>query len=355
MKMFYGVLILFCAACGSPDNQSNTALNTVLTFQDNRTAPDSLYPFLRNQDPFLSMRTVAALGQLQDTNAIDSLIFFAIQSTPDMSQKAIFALGQIGMVSSGISAQERIEKALLDLLDKTKNTSLRPAILEALGKTGFDRSFDAIERTLLDTSVSISKESALACARMAIRDLRNEKTYPGLIQNLQHPNAAIRWASVYALMRIHDKRTAMAILPSVKDGDSRVRMDAARSLGLMKLGPKDPDYKEIVQALIVSVFNDADWKVRVNAVTALGNFKFKLDDLKKIYFLVAFEGKKDSNLHVRISAIRAMAKSYDSDVKDVGGFLVDFTDRFLKNAESQEIGEILIALAKMLNEKILSD
>ncbi|MBL7995879.1 HEAT repeat domain-containing protein [bacterium] len=355
MKIFYAVIIFACAACSSPDNKSNTALEKVLMFQDNRTSPDSLYPFLRHPDPFLNMRAVAAMGQLQDTNAIDSLIFFARHSSPEMSQKAVFSLGQIGMISPGVSAQIRIETALQELYNNPKSTSIKTSVLEALGKTGSGRSFDLIMAALNDTSVSISKESALACARMAIRNLRNEKTYPGLIQNLQHLNTSIRWASVYALMRIHDKKTAPAILPSLKDSDDRVRMDAARALGLMKLESKDPDYKEIVQALIVSVFNDADWKVRVNAVNALGNFKFKLDDLKKIYFLAAFEGKKDSSFHVRISAIRAMAKSFNNDVKDIRSFLGDFTGRFLKNAEPQEKGEILIALSQMVNEKILSD
>ncbi|KAB2878952.1 hypothetical protein F9K33_11340 [bacterium] len=355
MKTLYAVLILLCAACATQDKKSNTELEKILTFLDNRTSPDSLYPFLRHPDPFLNIRTVAAMGQLQDTNAIDSLIFFARHLLPEISPKSVFALGQIGMVSPGVSAQLKIETALQELFDNTKSTSIKTSILEALGKTGSDRSFDLIEQTLNDTSVSVSKESALACARMAIRNLRNEKTYPGLIQNLQHPNATVRWVNMYALMRIHDKKTASAILSSLKDNDDRVRMETVRALGLMKLEPKDLKYKEIVQELIVSVFNDADWKVRVNAVNALSNFKFKLDDLKKIYFLVAFEGKKDSNLHVRISAIRAMAKSYDSDVKDVGGFLKQFTGRFLQNSERQEKGEILIALATMLNEKILSD
>lgn len=355
MKTFYALLVVLYTACSAPENKANQALEKVLTFQDNRTPVDSMYQFLRHADQLITMRTITALGQMQDTNAIDSLIFFTRQSSPEMTQKAIFALGQIGMVSAGISAQLRIETALIELFDQTKSTLLRSTILEALGKTGSERTFDLIQQTFNDTSVSVNKEAALACARLAIRNLRSNKTYPGLIQNLKNRNTDVRWTSVYALMRIHDKKTAPRILSSLKDKDERVRMDAARALGLMKIETTDSVCQETVQALIVSAFNDTEWKVRVNAVNALSNFKFKLDALKKAYFLIAFEGKKDPNLHVRISAIRAMAKSYENDVRDVTGFLKDFNDQFLPDAETQEKGEILITLSQMFNEKILSD
>lgn len=355
MKTFYALWIVCVASCASPQNKSNTALEKVLTFQDNRTAADSLYQFLRNPDPFLRSRAVVALGQMQDTLAIDSLIVYAGSSYPDVPQKCIFALGQIGFASTGLSEQVHIETALLELFEKTKQSSVRSAILEALGKTGSTRSFELIQRELNDTLISLRKEAAWACARLAIRNIRSDSTEPGLIQNLKHSNADVRWASAHALMRINDKKTAPGILPSLKDDDYRVRMDAARALGSMKLESKDPDYKEIIQALVVSAFNDRDWKVRVNAVNALGNFKFNHDDLKKIYFLIAFEGKKDPNIHVRLSAVRSMAKSYQADIKDAGAFMQDFTNRFLNNAEPQEKVEILISLAQMFKDKILSD
>ena len=355
MKSFYVLLILFCTACASPDTNRTIALEKLMTFLDNRASVDSLYPFLRNEDFFIVTRSIGALGQMQDTNAIDTLVFFAKNSSSEIAEKAVFALGQTGMVSAGMSAQLKIETALLELFRFTGIRPLKPFIIEALGKTGSERSFELLRHTLNDTSTSVSKESSLACARLALRNLMGQKTYPELIQNLQHPNPEVRWSGMYALMRIHDKKTAVSIVPFLKDSDERVRMDAARALGQMKLEPGDTNYKKTIQALIVTAFNDADWKVRVNAVNALGNYKFKLDDLKKIYFLIAFEGKKDTSLHVRISAIRSMARSYRNDVNDVAGFLNDFTGRFLQNGERQEKGEILMALAQMFNDKLLAD
>lgn len=356
MKTFFSLLIMCFAACTTPpQDKPNKALEKILTFQDSRTSADSLYIFLRNPDPLLISRAVVALGQMQDTIAIDTLISLAGTSFTDVSQKCIFALGQIGFGTASLSSQLRIEAALLELFEKTKEPSVRSTILEALGKTGSKRSFYLILKAMGDTLSLMRKEAAWACARLAIRNIRRDQPDPGLIQNLKHPDSDVRWASAHALMRIHDKKTAPDILPALKDDDDRVRMDAARALGLMKLEANDPDYKEIIQALVVSAFNDRDWKVRVNAVNALGNFKFYQDDLKKIYFLIAFEGKKDSNIHVRVSAIRSMVKSYREDIKDADPFLQDFADRFLNNAEPQEKAEILIALAQMFKKKILSN
>ena len=355
MRTFYTLLFLCFAACTSRQDQSNTTLEKILTYQDNRTAADSLYAFLKHPDPILASRAVVALGQMQDTMAIDRLIDLAATSPSDISQKCVFALGQIGFGSAGSSAQLRIENALLEFFEKTNDPSIRSTVLESLGKTGSARSFERIRKTLNDSLTVLRKEAAWACARLAIRDIRSDSVGRELIQNLKDPNADVRWACVYALMRIRDKNNAPALLPSLNDEDYRVRMDAARALGLMKTETKDPDYKEIVQALVVSAFNDRDWRVRVNAVNALGNFKFNQDDMKKIYFLIAFEGKKDPVLHVRISAIRSMAKSYENDVKESEAFLRIFTERFLKNAEPQEKAEIFVALSQMFKEKFLSD
>lgn len=356
MKRIYAVIIMVClTACARPDQSSNTILEKIMTYQDNRASADSLYPFLRHSNPFLSMRAIIALGQLQDTSAIDTLMLFAMMPKTETSQKALFALGQIGWSSFSIAAQTKIEAFLLSLCDQTTNHFLKPFIIEALGKTGSARSLDLLANALHDTLINVRKEASLACARLGIKNITSEKTYPGLILNLNHDHADLRWISLYALMRIHDKKTAASILPSLKDRHDYVRMDAARALGLMKLEPRDPDYKEVVQALVVCAFNDSDWKVRVNAINALANFKFKHDDLKKIYFLIAFEGKKDPNPHVRISAIRAMAKSYDKDIKDINIFFTDFTGRFLQHAEPLEKGEMIVALAQMFQDKILID
>ena len=355
MKTLFSALLLLAVACASPSNKSNALIEKILIYQDSRVEADSLYPLLYHPDAKIVSRAIVALGQMQDTAAVDSLFRFAESSNRDWSKGAVFALGQTGSVSGSVTARARIETGLLNLFSFASDITIKARILEALGKTCSAASFDLIQKNLNDTSDALCKEAAFAAARMAIREIRSDAFYPALMKNLNHRDAEVRWASVYAIMRIHDKSFAAALLPSLKDENEQVRMDAARALGLMKLTDKDPDYKEIAQALMLTAFNDTEWKVRVNAVTALGNFKFNKDDLKKIYFLIAFEGKKDANIHVRIAAIRSMSKSFNHDIANTDVFLTDFSVRFLPNSETQEKGEILIALCQMFEGKIFKE
>ncbi len=355
MKTLYTVFLLIWAACASPKNQGDFTLQKILTFQDNRTSVDSLYRFLRFSDANVVSRTIMALGQMQDTLAIDTLFRFAFGSDTIHTAKSVFALGQIGYASGSEACRKNIETKLIGLFDLSMNLNVKAKILEALGKTGSAESFELLEKTLHDSTDGIVRESAFACARLAIRDIRSSKVHHGLLNNLDHSNADVRWACTYAIMRIHDKSMGPKLLAHLKDPDEKVRMDAARALGLMDWKEKDSDLKEVVQALVVAAFNDADWRVRVNAVNALSNFKFDQDNLKKIYFLIAFEGKKDPDFHVRISAIRAMSKSFKQDVSEASGFLKEFSQRFLPNAEPQEKGEIVIALCQMFGQRILQE
>jgi cyclophilin family peptidyl-prolyl cis-trans isomerase len=131
-------------------------------------------------------------------------------------------------------------------------------------------------------------------------------------------------------------------------------MNAARGLGSLKLDPKkDTITTTVINALLETASNDTSWMVRVNAVTSLGQFKFKIDDLKKVYFLIAFEGKKDPNEHVRLSAIRAMATSYSRDVKLKDELIHLILDQFITAATWREKTAVLGSLTAMFGKTVI--
>jgi len=347
----FAFLIGVCTSCQIPISQSDAQFQKILFYQDNRALPDSLYPFLRNPDNVIESRAIQALGQMQDTLAIDSLIPLTGNLSLDIRRESIFALGQIGFASGSLTAQRKIESVLIPRYTAESDSKTKTKILEALGKCGSTQSFELIQNALKDSSDKIPGEAAMAIARMAIRKIKSESLDSVLIPLLKNQNPDVRWRAVYALMRGGNARWADDIIPLLNDPDELVRMDAARALGNPKLDSAK-NRSDIVNALLGTALSDSVWRVRVNAVNALGNFKFKSDDLQKAYFLVAFEGKKDRDVHVRISAIRSMALSYKGDAK-MAEFVRPFAEKFIEQADWHEQAEILIALAKMFDKDLM--
>ncbi len=244
-------------------------------------------------------------------------------------------------------------RILVERFESETSVKHRAAILDALGKAGDGECFPLITRCLADPEERVVGAAALAASRLALRGFTGDTLNAALTHALTHSSTDIRWKAVCAFMRIRDPRYAVNVLPLLNDADERVRMDAARALGAMSLkASEEPRLKDIQNALIERATSDTSWQVRVNAVAALGTFPFILDDLKKIYFLIAFEGLRDRSEHVRITAIRSMARSYAGDVKDWPSFLNPFSERFLPQAFPTERVEILQTLITMGGERV---
>ncbi|NUM81988.1 peptidylprolyl isomerase, partial [bacterium] len=203
-------------------------------------------------------------------------------------------------------------------------------------------------------SSAIVNEAAKAYGIMAYGKFKNSQLDSEITHLLINSDPEIRWRAAYALMRSGNPRFANEMLLSLKDDDYRVRMDAARALGAMGLDKTDKSLRShVVNALLEIGSNDPDWRVRVNAMAALGNFKFLVDDLKKIYFLTAFEGKKDKDIHVRLTAIKSMAASYQNDVKNVRAFLAPFAEKHWPAMDWHEKAEFMISLTQMFGETLI--
>lgn len=60
-----------------------------------------------------------------------------------------------------------------------------------------------------------------------------EQTIPAVLDGLRHDNPKVRSSCAWVLGRIHDRRTIPNLQSAMKDGETGVRLEAARSLVLM--------------------------------------------------------------------------------------------------------------------------
>ena len=347
------LVLLFVVGCSAPPADFNKKLERIMTLENSRCAPDSLYKFLRESHDALVVRTLRALGQLRDTMAVDTLIERLEDPRVPIVEETAFALGQIGFFSDSGTVQPQIENALLAAGSKTSNPLIHRAISEALGRTGSLRSVEWIGAELKQARADLNVAAAYAVARLAMRKFTSPTLNLDLMPLISSGDLSVRRACVYAATRVHYREHFPHLLPLLKDKDEQVRMDAARALGSMGFSKKDMIYPQLIDGLVESAFNDPDWRVRVNALNALSSFQFPLDDLKKIYFLIAFEGHRDKNTHVRVAAIRALPQSYAGDIKDIGAFLNEFTTKFIPASQPPENWEILAALAQLFGDRVL--
>ncbi|MBX7150120.1 HEAT repeat domain-containing protein [bacterium] len=353
MKKNWFLLVLFLISCAKSD-EIEKPLGQILFVQDNRMPADSLYRFLRSRNDIVCAQALIALGQMQDTAGVDTLAFYMNHDNLDIKRHAIFALGQTGFASNSFTIKNKIEKLLLDQYLRENDVRSKIKIIEAVGKNGNSGSVNFLTSALTDTSSAIVNEAAKTYGIMAYGKFKNSQLDSAVVPLLLSHDPEIRWRAVYALMRSGNPIYAGQIKPLLKDDDFRVRMDAARALGAMGLDKASKSVRnEIVNALLEIGSNDPDWRVRVNALAALGNFKFPVDDLKKIYFLTAFEGKKDKDLHVRLTAIKSMAASYQNDVKDLRAFLTPFAEKHWPVMDWHEKAELINSLSQMFGSVLM--
>jgi cyclophilin family peptidyl-prolyl cis-trans isomerase len=351
MKALSLVAAVLLLACVKPHERRLPEMTRIITLLDNRVSPDSLYTFLDHADVVIQTQAMLALAQLQDTLATDTLLARARRTDGSRLEDLVFALGQIGYGASSVTAKRKISDNLLLLWSAKTGTRARAQMLRAIGKTGYDNVHPLLRAEMADTSI-FAAEAAMAYGIMAYRKLlEGVPTTSAELDRLTIPLLKIEEArghAMYAAMRCANPEIAPYVTPHLKDGDAQIRMDAARALGAMKLdtSARRLDY---INALVETASNDGDWRVRINAVNALASFKFSVDDLKKVYFLIAFEGRRDSSEHVRLSAIRAMPQSYKNDVGDENAFATPFYDTFIPAGTWREQAAILGSLATMID------
>ncbi len=272
-------------SCGN--RQTDEAVEKILHLADRRVPAQELAAFLQHPDKTVQKQAIVALGRMLDTTAVPLLLPFLQNKDDGLRSEAVFALGQLG-TRPAVSA-------LLDLWAAEKDVESRAAILQALGKTAGAEALPVLHAALRDPLPLIRGEAALALGIMGYRKVSLPSQLPQLSPLLKENLPEVRWRAVYALMRLHDSTAAPWLEKALQDRDARVRMHAARGLGVIRAA-------WAAGALARTAATDSDWRVRVNAVSALGNIA--PDRIETLLPL------RDENEHVRLAAWQALETAF---------------------------------------------
>jgi cyclophilin family peptidyl-prolyl cis-trans isomerase/HEAT repeat protein len=342
---FFSLLSFLISSCARDDQ----ALEEILRLEDRRAPAAAFAQFTKDQNAAVQHRAVIALGRVQDSEAVVMLAPFLESSDAATRVEAAFALGQL--------AQNHSTTLLLQRLAEEKDLEVRLALIEAASKTANDSALAVVSEQLpgwLDDQIPIVRaEAALAAGRLAQRGLKKMEWSAPLAHLLQDTDEEARWRATYALMRLHsgsqvppDSIVTQKLIALLSDRSSRVRMQAARALGVIK-------NNMALEPLTEAGKNDVDWRVRVNATAALGNL-----DLHDLLTRLALH---DTSEHVRLTALRTLGTATARMQKNGALKETPPPTKFLKerlqasNSTWREQAAAAAALAQILRKDAIPD
>ncbi|HTK81771.1 MAG TPA: peptidylprolyl isomerase [Bacteroidota bacterium] len=284
MKPFMLLLLLLCPLWlyAQTDAEKKTKaellakLEYIMQLQDRRTIHDGkLIEFLGDKDPLVRERAVRAYGSIQDTSVMSLLVERLANETPAIELSAAFAIGQTaGLLSK--PSREILEHDLIWVrADKSAATD---RLIEEIGKFGTETGLRDLVTRFGDASAAPrSGALIMSIARFGIRGVTAHEATEYIIKQIK-PQDRARWEAVYALMRIGDKAEVRAEIDDIaqlyRNENPLARMNVATLLGKVKIE------KSSIEPLLKLAEFDSDWRVRVNALKALANFK--LDDQEEV-------------------------------------------------------------------------
>jgi cyclophilin family peptidyl-prolyl cis-trans isomerase/HEAT repeat protein len=277
-------------------------LEDILRIQDTRTIHDGkLISYLGDNDPVVRNRATYACGSLQDTTLLALLVRNLEDPDGTVQRSAAFAIGQTGTVLSE-GGRERLEHELI--WTRIARTGAAGAMIEEMGKFGTPRGLEDLMVRIANVYPLTNKDAVtMAIARFAIRGITSTEAVQYLLQFIR-PVEAAPWQVVYALQRIGPHNEIRNQLEDVarlyRHPDPLARMHLAILLGKME----QPAI--CLDPLATLAEFDHDWRVRVNALRALGSFDLRNNDRIVDLFLRAFY---DENRYIPLTAIAAVGST----------------------------------------------
>ncbi len=338
------------------DVERRDKIRLIMRAQDLRTIHDSqLMHLLSDDDPIVRERAVIAYGSLQDTSVMSLLVEALTDKDPRIQYAAAFAIGQTAPQLSAESKRNLEHDLIWVRLDKmleleNRKSNAADKLIEEIGKFGSHFALD----DLLTRTVGLPAHSRdhvmpyiMSIARFAIRNVVTDNSVLFLSPFLKPPEI-IPWQVVYALQRIGDHRLIREelnnIIPLYNSSDPLVRLNLAVLLGKIK------NVAGSLEPLAKLAEYDGDWRVRVNALKALGNLDVRQHGEIVDVFRRAF---LDGNQYIAITALTSFGntklRKEDGSAKIVGTF--DLLEDIAKNEQRgyswQAQGAAASTLAKL--------
>jgi cyclophilin family peptidyl-prolyl cis-trans isomerase/HEAT repeat protein len=239
------------------------SLATLLSLEDARHFDaEELRRLTAAPSGLVRVHTARAIGRLQEPQGVPLLLHLLQDPDTAVAAEAAFALGQVGDAAAVTALRAALDGAVTGVaaeaagaLGKVRHPEARQALMELLGTRPVPRGRDPV-----------AEEALLAVWRHPRGD------DSGLLQRwigAAHPE--VRWRAVYALTRRSDPAAVELLLARVSDPDVRVRALAMRGLTFAladTAGMVAPAREALIAAL-----EDGDSQVRVNAARSLGSHR----------------------------------------------------------------------------------
>jgi len=258
---------------------TNTPLK-IIRYEDQRNWNDDLKSLLSDTEARVRKRAALAAGRIGDERAIPSLNDLLLRDTDnDVRQMAAFALGEIES-PKGVDALLEVFGAAARTSERAPdlNDAIRARAVEALGKiaaalpeTEKERKTalgSAILRTLkfeADRRPQANQLTILLGLTATLR-ARPEGAGPVVIRFLDYPDPRVIAGALNTMARLRLKDGNERVRQLLSHPDAIVRANAARVIGAA-------EHKEAFDDVLARALNDSDLRVRVSAIRALGSLK----------------------------------------------------------------------------------
>ncbi|MGV3539996.1 MAG: peptidylprolyl isomerase [Rufibacter sp.] len=287
------VVLLLAAACSQPGQKSGTStvnkfsdatLRNIYNLQDERNTA-GLRPFLQRPEAMYRREAALAFASVQDSTAISALTPLLQDTDPEVRKAAAYALGQIGSASA--------EPALITAYGSDRDPAVRAEILEAWGKSATQRGTDMLA-TFSTTQPQLQAGQAWGIYRAGQRKLNYGTALKKAADLLTSKEENARLGIAHFLGRTAKldpsflKEQVFTVVR--QDPSANVRMAAVLALGKMT------DTSRVAPVVMQALQNDADYRVRVNAVRPLYQFSYPQVQA------AAWKALADAHPHVALAA-----------------------------------------------------
>ena len=281
----------------APDRKLAEAVTRALSAVD--VTADSLVIQLGSGDSASRSQAAERLALLGDPQAVPPLI--EVMATAKDAQVKVSAA-----LALGVLRDRRAVEALVTATHAPES-AVRTAAISSLGRIADHTSSEALLAAAKDDDAAVRGAALESLAALGISVER-------LSADVNNANWQTRAAAIAMLGRLGDARSTPLLLSALKDQDSRVRAEAARTIALMA-GPTGDS--RLLDGL-TGALRDPSTDVRIESTYALG----RLRDARAIAPLTGLLSDRDAR--VSIAAAESLARMKDARaLRVLGSSLAD--------------------------------
>lgn len=305
------VLLIILTSFSTSSQTLNEDEKMIFELKDTRSLgkDNHLIEMLRSSDKYKSSMAAFVLSNFSDTTILEIIGEKLLDHESDEFSSRIlaFALGQIVSFKSPVYLKQKLNDVLVD----NNKALLTTEIINSLGKTGSEEDLNMLTKINSENRM-INAAIALAIARFGMRKIKSDAGFRKLAELFeQTADSTVRRNVTFAFNRINDKDALIAynteLIISATSPDPLARMWALSAIG------KQQDTSSIEFMLDV-LSKEIDWRVRVNIVNALGNYKIDLNSplLEKTVNALIEHAENDPSVHVSWQALGKLFAGADT-------------------------------------------